>query len=175
MVPPGLSNVVAIAAGSKHSLALRNDGTVVMWGRDSNNQTNAPPESTNLVAISAGAWSSAGLRADGRVIEWGSPYLTPPSGLSNVVAVAIGETIGLALIDDEPMLLETEIEARLTPTGIVIPVPTQSGRVYALEYTASLEQVDWKLLPLVAGNGSLRELSDSTLAESQRFYRVRSW
>ena len=31
-VPAGLSNVVAIAAGGDHSLALKSDGTVVAWG-----------------------------------------------------------------------------------------------------------------------------------------------
>src|SRR5262249_5521928 len=30
--PPGLSNVVAIAAGYNHSLALKRDGTVFGWG-----------------------------------------------------------------------------------------------------------------------------------------------
>ena len=32
MVPSGLSKVVAVAAGSYHSLALRSDGTVAAWG-----------------------------------------------------------------------------------------------------------------------------------------------
>ena len=31
-VPAGLSNVVAVAAGGQHSLALKADGTVVAWG-----------------------------------------------------------------------------------------------------------------------------------------------
>jgi len=33
-VPVGLTNVVAIAAGNVHSLALRVDGTVAAWGGD---------------------------------------------------------------------------------------------------------------------------------------------
>ncbi len=32
VVPPGLSNVVAIEAGGYHSTALKSDGTVVVWG-----------------------------------------------------------------------------------------------------------------------------------------------
>ena len=31
--PPGLINVVAIAAGIRHCAALKSDGTVTMWGR----------------------------------------------------------------------------------------------------------------------------------------------
>src|SRR5258708_26136023 len=41
-VPPGLSNVVGIAAGDSHSLALKADGTVVAWGGNNNGQTNVP-------------------------------------------------------------------------------------------------------------------------------------
>ena len=33
-MPSGLSNVVAIAAGWYHNLALKSDGTVVAWGDD---------------------------------------------------------------------------------------------------------------------------------------------
>src|SRR5258707_1162926 len=31
-VPPGLANVIAVAAGDAHSVALVNDGTVAAWG-----------------------------------------------------------------------------------------------------------------------------------------------
>ena len=47
-VPPGMSNVLAIAAGSSHSLALINNGTLVAWGDNSDGQTNIPYFSTNV-------------------------------------------------------------------------------------------------------------------------------
>src|SRR5882672_2792239 len=50
--PPGLSNVVAIAAGVSHSLVLRGDGTVVAWGNNAYGQTNVPPGLSNVVSIS---------------------------------------------------------------------------------------------------------------------------
>src|SRR2546423_12183843 len=37
-VPPGLTNVVSIAGGAYHSLALKADGTVVGWGSYWNGQ-----------------------------------------------------------------------------------------------------------------------------------------
>ena len=38
----GLSNVVSMAAGSFHNLALKSDGTVAGWGYNGNGQTTIP-------------------------------------------------------------------------------------------------------------------------------------
>lgn len=48
-----LSNVVAIAAGHEYSLALKRDGTVVVWGNKRFYQ-DVPKELTDVVAIAAG-------------------------------------------------------------------------------------------------------------------------
>ena len=64
-VPPGLSNVVAIAAGFYHCLALRNDGTVVAWGWNNYGQTNVPAGMSNVVAIAAGGYQSLALLGAG--------------------------------------------------------------------------------------------------------------
>jgi alpha-tubulin suppressor-like RCC1 family protein len=51
-----LSNVVSIAAGRGYSLALKNDGTVVAWGRMVNDlyPVTVPEGLSNVVAIAAG-------------------------------------------------------------------------------------------------------------------------
>jgi hypothetical protein len=54
-------------------------------------------------------------------------------------------------------------------------LPTRSGRVYRLEYKNSLTDSNWTLLPLVAGVGGTRELSDPTAVGTARFYQVRQW
>jgi alpha-tubulin suppressor-like RCC1 family protein len=41
-VPPSSSGAIAVAAGSSHSLALRENGRVVAWGWNINGQTNVP-------------------------------------------------------------------------------------------------------------------------------------
>jgi alpha-tubulin suppressor-like RCC1 family protein len=41
-VPSGLTNVVAIAAGSLNSLALKSNGTVVAWGQNASGQATIP-------------------------------------------------------------------------------------------------------------------------------------
>src|SRR6185312_13406294 len=53
-VPPGLSNMVAIAGAYDHSLAIRNNGTVVAWGDNTFNQTNVPAGLNNILAVAGG-------------------------------------------------------------------------------------------------------------------------
>jgi hypothetical protein len=45
----------------------------------------------------------------------------------------------------------------------------------ALEYKNSFSDAYWTALPLVAGNGGVRMLTDTSATTSQRFYRVRQW
>lgn len=71
-VPPSLTNVVAIAAGFSHSLALKSDGTVVAWGNNDNGQTNTPPDLSSVVAIAGGWYHSLALKSDGTVASWGA-------------------------------------------------------------------------------------------------------
>ena len=99
-MPAGLTNVVAIAAGAFHSLALRYDGTVMAWGDNSAGQTNVPPGLNNVVAVAAGGFNSLALKSDGSVVAWGydsSGQASVPAGLTNVVAIAAGYLHSLAL------------------------------------------------------------------------------
>ena len=104
-LPPGLTNLAAIAAGVDHSVALKTDGTVVAWGENQiantvTGQTNVPPGLSNVVAVAAGSRHNLALKADGTVFGWGqndSGQLTIPPGLTNVVAVAAGGGHSLAL------------------------------------------------------------------------------
>ena len=56
--PAGLNDVIAVAAGASHNLALRSNGTVVAWGRETQGETIIPSGLNNVVAISAAgiAW-----------------------------------------------------------------------------------------------------------------------
>jgi len=111
----GLGEVVAIAGGGYHSLALMQDGTVWAWGRNEDGQLGdgtttdraSPVQVTGLtgvVAIAAGAYHSLALMQNGTVRAWGrngdsqlgdgtttnrsTPVQVP--GLTGVTAIASG-------------------------------------------------------------------------------------
>jgi len=178
-VPPGLSNVIAIAAGDSHSLALRSDGTVIGWGLDASGQTNAPAGLSNVVAIAAGGFHSLALKSDGTVVAWGlNNYgqTNVPARLTNVVAIAAGEYHSMALIGDGPPVVQTLLaNPTIGTNGFSVSFPTQSGRVYVLQYKNSLAETNWISLPLAAGNGGTLTLTDLTTTDFGRFYRVLQW
>jgi hypothetical protein len=102
-VPPGLTNIAAIAAGGSHSLVLRTNGIVVAWGDNTYGQTNVPPDLTNALTITAGESFSAAIRSDNTVTAWGDNtwgQLNIPPGLSNIVAISAGTAHVLALQAD---------------------------------------------------------------------------
>jgi hypothetical protein len=156
---------VAIAVGPSDVLALRNDGTVTL------SRGVVPETLTNVVALASSTVQNLALRADGTVVAWGNTNV--PASLSNVVALATAGNSSLAsfgLPKSVPLG-----SPGYTSNGFSVSLPTEWSRVYALEYKTSLTDSQWTALPLVAGNGSSRTLTDPTAAGQQRFYRVRRW
>ncbi len=177
--PSGLTNVVAIAAGQEHNLALRDDGMVVAWGDNSNGQTNVPAGLSNVVRIACGQRHSVALQSDGRVTVWGANdygQTNRPTGMPEVATVSAAGVHSLALFGGQPPILSSQVTDVIKTNGnFRLALPTQSGRVYRLEYQNSLSDAQWIPLPLVAGNGKTMVLIDPGASESQRFYRVRRW
>jgi len=172
---------VMVAAGGLHNLALKADGQVVAWGNNENGQTNVPAGLSNVIAITAGDYHSLALKADGTAVAWGQ-YFTGnsfvpaevPVGITNLVAIAAGSDHDLAIVG-KPVPLATLANASFVGNSFSVSLPTQSGRVYRLEYTDSLTETNWMALPLAPGNGSSQTLIDSTVSSAQRFYRVPRW
>ncbi|MCX8480409.1 MAG: hypothetical protein ORN58_00660 [Sediminibacterium sp.] len=102
-IPKDLNNLVQIATGGYHGLALKADGTVVAWGNNDNGQTIIPTGLNNVVQIAGGDRFSLALKGDGTVVGWGSNIINQiniPTGLKNVVQIAGGESHSLALKAD---------------------------------------------------------------------------
>jgi alpha-tubulin suppressor-like RCC1 family protein len=98
------SNAVAIAAGAHHSLGLKRDGILAVWGADG---VLAAALRTNLIDVIAIATEGDGffdhdlaLKRDGTVPIWGSrgpAQSDKPRNLINAIAIAAGGAHGLAL------------------------------------------------------------------------------
>jgi hypothetical protein len=101
-VTNGATNIIAIAAGAVHSLALNAGGNVLGWGRNDDGAVNPPPSGTNLISVAAGAGNSGGLKSDGTLVVWGSTgsATNNPSGSTNFVSVSVGAGFGVALKSD---------------------------------------------------------------------------
>lgn len=96
---PELTGVVDVSTGgsSPHSAAVRSDGSVVSWGRNSNDQLGAGSTAeykaypvpvltasgaplTGARSVEAGNYSTYAMMADGTVRVWGSSHCTGGSG-----------------------------------------------------------------------------------------------
>ncbi|MBW8865141.1 MAG: immunoglobulin domain-containing protein, partial [Verrucomicrobia bacterium] len=91
--PPGLTNVVNVAATYEAGFAILSDGSIARWGATT--ATNIPAAATNVVAMTFAGTAGYALRSDGQVVGWNGPAV--PSTLSNVVQVAAGNSFGIAL------------------------------------------------------------------------------
>jgi hypothetical protein len=99
--------VVAVAAGGSHDLAVTRGGSVVAWGRNGQHQTDVPAvlDGVSVSGVAAGETHSLALTAEGDVVAWGwNRYhqADVPVVLDGVVVtqVAAGGRHSLALTAD---------------------------------------------------------------------------
>ncbi|HOY57460.1 MAG TPA: immunoglobulin domain-containing protein [Verrucomicrobiota bacterium] len=138
-MPDGLSNIVAIM-GSAGFLARRADGHLLYWGTsriigqnpegplgspsaDSHYAPYHQPPNITIIAT-----HEIAVTTNGTVTIWGANrngLLTPPAGLSNVVAVAAGEHLNLAVLggptivrQPQPQTLVAGADATLTVEAV---------------------------------------------------------
>lgn len=105
---PNLTNVVKVAAGFDHTLALLSDGTVWAWGVNNFGQlgdgTTQPRQSpvqvtglADVIAIAASWPYSLAMKSDGTVWTWGDGS----SGTLPNVDLHVPQQVGLGLFDTE--------------------------------------------------------------------------
>jgi hypothetical protein len=121
----GLSGVVAVAAGTFHSVALKQNGTVWAWGSNTYGQLGDGSGADSLtpvvvagtdgvISVAAGQYHTLALKPDGTVWAWGNnqfgqlgdgtttnhPMPVMTLGLSGANRIAAGAFHSLAVKDD---------------------------------------------------------------------------
>ena len=167
-----LSNVVAIAAGQYHNLALKSDGQVVGWGTDYYGQENPPPDLTGVMAIAVGAYHSMALKSNGTVVAWGSwIYTNFPARLKRVVAIAAGGVQGVAL-RNVPSQARFRKPVTQANGNIQLTFIGEPGLDYQVESSADL--MHWTPLTYFTGIQTTNFVIDSAPGPPQRFYRAKA-
>jgi hypothetical protein len=119
--------VVAIAAGEFHSLALRNDGTVVAWGYDYYGQADVPAGLTNVVDVGAGSLFSAALKDDGTSVAWGiAGPNSPPEGFTGSLFLSASNRQCL-VISGAPFSPGSWVDNSVTEDGFKIERAPDAG------------------------------------------------
>ena len=155
-----MSNVIAIAAGEYHSLALKRDGTVVAWGSNAKGQTTVPTSATNVVAIAAGWDSSLALKSDGTLVTWGTNTIGGnliyiPPNLTNVVTITAGDANGIAITADHHVRLlgATNIFDSVIPAALKTPIGVSRGSSDNVAFDAAGALFDWGFDPTPTRGG----------------------
>ncbi len=109
-IPTGaLSEVLSIAGGWSHTVALKSNGSVMAWGYNYNGQCDIPNEaSADVSAIASGWGHTLALKYNGSVLAWGFNGNTqcdiPSNAETEVSAIAGGGFHSMALKSDGSVL-----------------------------------------------------------------------
>ncbi len=123
-----------IATGGWHSVAVKEDGTVVATGlgRDGQKQTSGW---SDIIAVDACLWNTVGLKADGTVVAVGQNDYgqRSVSKWDNIVAIASGEFGTLGLKADGTVVVTSSSQTRMDDEISKWPgdiVSISGGRVF---------------------------------------------
>lgn len=92
-----------VCVGQEHAVGLKEDGTVVAWGKSAYGRTAVPAGLAGVKYIAAGSIHTVALKNDGTVVAWGDNtygQTDVPAGLINVKAIAAGGNHTVALKND---------------------------------------------------------------------------
>ena len=159
------------AGGQAHSLAVQEDGTVLVWGDNSAGQLGlggdvaeirkpTAVEGVSAVSVAAGEDFSAALRYDGAVYTWGHGVHAAPvqAAIDQVAAIAAGGEVVLALKTDGTVWQWTYGGAISRVSGLSRVAAIATGGGHHLALTVSGEVWAW-------GKNDRGQLGDGTAVD----------
>ena len=148
-VPGNLDNVVAIAGGDYHSLALLHDGTLTAWGYNGDGQINVPTNPLRFVRIASGASHNLAIKENGSPVAWGrndyGQLNIPSTATNNVLAIAAGDAHSLALLGSGTVVAwgDNSFGQTSIPQGLAGVTAIVAGRLDSLALRTNGTVVGW--------------------------------
>ena len=142
---PSLENVIAVAAGAEHSLALTSAGTVVAWGDNTSGQSTVPTVPTGALTgvtqIAAGFNHNVVRMSDGTLLAWGASgygQTTIPDGITTATKVAAGSLHSLALLQNGTVVAwgDTTFGQSYVPASLTGVTAIAAGESHSLALSA---------------------------------------
>ena len=162
-------NFVAIAAGLKHSLALKADGSMVGWGANWSGQA-IPRPGTNFVAIAAGDHNLA-LKSDGSMIGWGANnygQAVRRAGTNFIAIVAASGGFSLAIQVQPPLLTIAQ-----NGSNVLLSWSTNHSG-YTLETTTDLSSpLNWSNVPGTPATLRNQFVLTNSVTGGNQFFRIK--
>ena len=106
--------VLAVAAGTGHTVAILEDGSLWVWGRNDQGQLGLDPdtaalvpqptqvtEATGAVDVAAGTYQTACLLSDGTLLTWGAQRLLGSGSVEAWAETAAEDTTAQVTLSQE--------------------------------------------------------------------------
>jgi alpha-tubulin suppressor-like RCC1 family protein len=145
-ITPYLENVTDISSvNGRHTVAVKNDGSVMTWGESWPGQSDIPENLSGVIAVSTHLNFDLALKSDGTVVGWGENTLGQtdiPRELTGVTSIAAGEYHSLALKKDGTVVAwGTNMNGECNvPAGLseVVAISAGAGQSLALKKDRTL-------------------------------------
>ena len=152
-----ITNAVAIAGGTQHTLVLLADGTLRCFGNNEGNRCSAGAGLTNVIDIDAADRWSMALLADGRVAVWGKrlmnsvPTSATPFG-SGTIDISMSDDFYYQLLDTGMVdVMQASTYGSIESTTNVIGMASGFNQFMALY--ANGTTACWEVSPSLASCG----------------------
>lgn len=191
VIPDTVTNVIALAGGVYHSIALQADGRVAAWGWNKYGQTDVPSDLTNVALIAATEYHNLALRrpseptaetAQAAPSDAAARTTREPAALwrwgrndgvsTGHAAQPTGGTTGEAAVEILAIAPAAGTALQSDRPGLEITWRSRAGHIYCVQVTDDLGQAAWQTIQ--AGIPATPPQNAFTLAtdERLRFYRI---